>query len=116
MEIFSFGKVFKDREERTTVFIAFLLLLFFAWLIYYLGFFNGQLEDTSSKVISKQTTEKVAPDLPSVVLGTVEVKKEATQSLVDQDGDGINDENDICPQTTGLQENRGCRVIEIEEN
>lgn len=116
MEKLTFGDVFKDREERSTVFIAFLVLLFFGWLIYYLGFFNNQVGKESPTILSEPAVEEISTTFQHDVSMPIAIvdEEDATKLLEDQDGDSVYDADDECPNKAGMKDNNGCPIIALE--
>ncbi len=105
---------FKNKKERDDFFIALIVLLFFAWLMYFF-------------VFNKKTVDVLSPEKAAAEL--VDGKKDRDGDGVadrydkcpnlkgdsnnqgcplDQDGDGVYDEDDNCPKEAGLAENKGC--------
>lgn len=115
MDKFIISDVFKNRDERNTVLLAFLVLLFFGWLIYHLAFSSENVEKNFPTAIPEKFLEEnpkpVKPNLSTAVVA----EEVATQSVEDQDGDGVYDADDECPNKTGAKEQNGCPVIELEE-
>lgn len=109
---------FKDSIEREEFIIVVPVLLFFAWLGYYL------LDGSSPDLAAGGTTAVVAvasdidgdgvadsSDRCTTTAGTVtNFGCPATQSagLLDSDGDGIANSLDKCPNTHGVMANDGC--------
>ncbi len=114
MDKFLFSDIFKSRDERNTVFIAFIVLFFFGWLIYHLGFSSDKRAEEMSTIISDQIVEE-KPGLLETELPTTVVPKETVIKPEDRDGDGVYDDNDECPNKARANENDGCPEIELEE-
>jgi outer membrane protein OmpA-like peptidoglycan-associated protein len=115
MDKFPASDIFSSREERSTVLIACLVLLFFGWLIYHLGFSSDLGESESPTAISEQSVEDKSNIANPEISVKVEFKESASPSLEDRDKDGVYDANDACPNTIGTKENAGCPIIELED-
>ncbi len=114
MNKFLFSDVFKSRDERNTVFLAFLVLLFFGWLIYHLGFSSEQTERETPTAISDHVVEEQSKALTSDLHGAV-IAEEAAHKPKGQDEDGVYANNDECPKKAGAKDNDGCPIIEIKD-
>lgn len=114
MDKFVFSDIFKSRDERNTIFIAFLVLIFFGWLIYHLGFSSVPTERELATLISDPIIEEKSDALTSKLPEAV-VAEEVVTEPEDRDGDGIFDDDDKCPDETGGKDTEGCPVIELEE-
>lgn len=112
---------FKDDKEREEFIIVIPVLLFFAWLVYYLlGDSTPGLDSTNTTVVATATATAAdidgdgvvdSEDRCTVTAGSTKnfgcpAKVSLTQQ--DADGDGIANSQDNCPNTRGSVANNGC--------
>lgn len=108
---------FKDNEEREEFIIVIPVLLFFAWLGYYLlGNTVSESNTGDATVIAAASDidgDGVADgeDRCTVTAGTVAnfgCPSAVSSTQLDTDGDGIANSADQCPNTRGVIANNGC--------
>lgn len=85
---------FSNKEERNDFLIALVVILFFAWIIYFF-LFRGSTEKTEALI--PQTEVALIPD-----------SIEQADIIIDSDEDGIADAQDRCPELAGVRSNKGC--------
>ena len=103
------------------------MILFFGWLIYYLGFSDNQVEtiahpDRSAEVVIEEDilepvidTDGDGIDDANDTCPTLPWKASNSGCPTDEDRDGMYDADDKCPDQVGIQENDGCPELKLEE-
>ncbi len=118
--------LFKTDKDRNDFFIALLVLLFFGWLMYWLGFRNTGVNDLTKEATALVTTDAVDEyaylnrddDTESIIVKDRQIIEDdapvvreemaVVKKSVDTDGDGVADKRDKCPTVAGPLVNNGC--------
>ncbi len=119
--------LFTTDRDRNDFFIALLVLLFFGWLMYWLGFRNNTVADLTKEtaaLVSTDATDEyaflnrdeeeanmVVKDRKIIEDDEVRVVNDTMNKIikfVDTDKDGVADKRDECPTVAGPRINNGC--------
>jgi len=106
---------FKDEDELRDVLIALAVIIFFCWLVYFMGWFKGDVKDVTAPV-AVEANLAADTDNDGIVnsLDTCPLVVGVAANAgcpADSDADGIYDSNDECPQVPGVKENAGCAAV-----
>lgn len=128
--------LFKTDKDRNDFFIALLVLLFFGWLIYWLGFGSTTMNDLTKDTAALVTTDAVDEyaylnrddDTESIIVKDRQIIEDAppvvreemaivTKTVdADTDGDGVADKRDKCPAVAGPLVNNGCPLASEKDS